>query len=102
MRRLVIAYKDRGAKTLASKNRGKPSNNAYSKEHQEIVVELVSEHYTDFDPTLAADIVNNMRLGVALAFVQEKQEPMNTERSTRTPKRRGKKIIHREKNVSLG
>lgn len=43
-----------------------------------------------------ADIVDNKRLGAALAFVQEKQESLNMERSKRAPKRRGQKLIHQE------
>lgn len=43
-----------------------------------------------------ADIVDNKRLGAALAFVQEKQKSLNTERSKRAPKRRGQKLIHQE------
>ncbi len=52
-----------------------------------------------------ADIVDNKRLGAALAFIHEKQKELNNERSAKAPKRRGQKLIsaemHRQKNPAL-
>ena len=55
MSRLVAAYKAHGKQALVSKQRGTKSNNAYSAEYRESVVELVKELYNDFGPTLAAE-----------------------------------------------
>lgn len=55
MNRLVAAYTTQGAQALVSKQRGATSNNAFASEYRESVVELVTELYTDFGPTLAAE-----------------------------------------------
>lgn len=55
MSRLVAAYTIQGAQALVSKQRGATSNNAFASEYRESVVELVTELYTDFGPTLAAE-----------------------------------------------
>ena len=54
MSRLVAAYTAQGAQALVSKQRGAISNNAFASEYRESVVELVTELYSDFGPTLAA------------------------------------------------
>ena len=53
MSRLVSAYTTQGAQALVSKQRG--ANNAFASEYRESVIELVTQLYTDFGPTLAAE-----------------------------------------------
>lgn len=60
--------------------------------------------YSTFDKirhVKQADIVDNKRLGAALAFVKEKQKDMNTERSKKAPARRGQQRLHRLANPVL-
>lgn len=54
-KRLYKAFKEHGKKGLVSKARGKRSNRAFSKEHEEKILDLVASHYHDFGPTLAAE-----------------------------------------------
>ena len=55
VRRLLRAYEAKGAASLVSKRRGKPSNRRFADGHQERVVSLVRAHYADFGPTLAQE-----------------------------------------------
>lgn len=52
-RRLLKAYREKGAKALASKKIGKPSNNCIKKEVRKKVVKRLSERYQDCGPTFA-------------------------------------------------
>ena len=55
VKRLVQAYRSDGASGLVSKRRGKPSNRRISAEEKAHCLALVSHHYRDFGPTLAAE-----------------------------------------------
>lgn len=52
-RRLYRAFKARGAASLASSKRGRPSHRQLPQQTRDRAVELVREHYGDFGPTLA-------------------------------------------------
>jgi transposase len=56
-RRLVVAYRDGGGGAMIHKARGRTSNNQLHAGIREYVVELVRSRYTDFDPSLAAEIL---------------------------------------------
>jgi len=64
-----------------------------------IIFEGRSLPYSTFDKirhVKQADIVDNKRLGAALAFVQEKQQQMTTERGQKAPARRGQRRNHKQ------
>ena len=53
LKRLVRRYRAGGAEALASRRRGRPSNNRLPEALRVQAVALVREHYGDFGPTLA-------------------------------------------------
>ena len=53
--RLLAALREHGAAGLASKRRGRSSNNRLPPAVRELTMALVHEHYADFGPTLAAE-----------------------------------------------
>lgn len=53
LRRLLRAYRARGPAGLASKRRGRRSNNRLPDEAKAYAIELVRERYADFGPTFA-------------------------------------------------
>lgn len=55
VKRLVRAYRRRGARALQSKRRGRPSNNRLPEELVSQVSHLLRSRYYDFGPTLAAE-----------------------------------------------
>lgn len=55
--RLLKAYSLGGAGALVHKGRGRPSNNRIATGMREKVLSLVREHYADFGPTLAAEVL---------------------------------------------
>ena len=56
-RRLVVAYRDGGGGAMIHKARGRSSNNQLVVGIREYVIELVRSRYTDFGPSLAAEIL---------------------------------------------
>lgn len=53
LRRLIKSFRAEGASGLASKHRGRPSNNKITEAVRQQALELVRAHYSDFGPTLA-------------------------------------------------
>jgi hypothetical protein len=53
--RLLRGLKENGPTSVASKRRGKPSNNRLAPEFCDLAVSLVRDRYGDFGPTLAAE-----------------------------------------------
>lgn len=53
VKRLWKRYREKGARGLVSRRRGKPSNNRLSVETEQAVVDLLHSRYADFGPTLA-------------------------------------------------
>lgn len=67
VKRLVRAFKTEGAKGLISKKRGVKSNHELPEEAKEKAIELISEKYGDFGPTLAHEKlteVHGMKISV--------------------------------------
>src|SRR4051812_18842230 len=67
VKRLCRAYRREGAAALASKRRGRPSNNRLRPEVIGAARELLRERYHDFGPTLAREKLvecHGLRLGV--------------------------------------
>jgi transposase len=56
-RRLIKAYREDGGATVIHKHRGKPSNNKSLDGVREYAVELVRRNYSDFGPSLAAEML---------------------------------------------
>jgi transposase len=56
-RRLVVAYRDGGGGAMIHQARGRSSNNQLVVGIREYVIELVRSRYTDFGPSLAAEIL---------------------------------------------
>ena len=55
MFRLLKGLRTEGAASLASKRRGKPSNNKLPAAVRDLTMGLIRAHYADFGPTLAAE-----------------------------------------------
>jgi transposase len=55
--RLAARYRDGGGGALIHKSRGRPASNKLSSGVRELVLELVRQHYRDFGPTLAAEVL---------------------------------------------
>ncbi|MFS8981592.1 ISNCY family transposase [Cupriavidus necator] len=53
--RLLERYRQEGASGLASRRRGRPSNNRMPADRESVALSLIREHYADFGPTLAAE-----------------------------------------------
>jgi transposase len=65
LKRLVRAFRQAGAASLASKRRGRPSNRATDPLRLQCALEIVQQHYPDFGPTLASEKLAE-RHGIAL------------------------------------
>ena len=57
IRRWLVRYRESGATGLASRHRGRPSNNRLSNSVREQVVKTIAERYADFGPTLANEML---------------------------------------------
>ena len=55
VKRLLKSYREKGAKSLVSKKRGKTGNRKHSLEFKAKIMALVHQYYSDFGPTLAAE-----------------------------------------------
>jgi transposase len=55
--RLTARYRDGGGGALIHKSRGKPASNKLGSGVRELVLELVRQNYSDFGPTLAAEML---------------------------------------------
>jgi len=53
--RLQAVLRDHGAAGLVSKKRGRRSNRAHGETFKRTVIDIVTQHYGDFGPTLAAE-----------------------------------------------
>ena len=67
VRRLLHAYRQKGAEGLISRKRGKPSNNRLESESKQQAIDLLHSQYHDFGPTLAHEKLHekhNLRISV--------------------------------------
>ena len=53
--RLLRAFRERGATSLVSSRRGRPSNNRVPSAVRDLAIGIVKERYADFGPTLACE-----------------------------------------------
>ena len=53
--RLLRGFRERGAVSLVSSRRGRPSNNRLPEAVRELAIAIVRERYADFGPTLACE-----------------------------------------------
>jgi transposase len=66
MYRLLARYQQDGGSGIAHRSRGRESNRSYNPGIRKYEVELVQAHYSDFGPTLAAEVLaekHGIRLG---------------------------------------
>lgn len=57
VRRLLERFEHGGLSAMASRHRGKPSNNQLAPGMAEQALQIVREHYPDFGPTLASEML---------------------------------------------
>ncbi len=57
VQRLLARYGDGGGAALVHRSRGRPASNRLSEGSREYVLKLVRQHYRDFGPTLAAEVL---------------------------------------------
>lgn len=94
-RRLLKAYRSKGAAGLISKRRGKPSNNRLPDSVKKRVLELLRRHYRDFGPTLACEkLFEEHQLKVS----SETLRKWMIEAGLWKRKRRKKPSIHQSRN----
>jgi len=58
--KLLAKYRQGGVPAIASRKRGRPSNRAYSKIFRKKVLAIVQELYSDYGPTLAAEMLKEV------------------------------------------
>lgn len=90
LKRLVRRYRDDGAAGLASRRRGRPSNNRLAAEVREHALQLVREHYADFGPTLAHEKLTELH-GLSLSVETLRQ--LMTQAGLWQVKRRRKRAV---------
>lgn len=90
-----------GVQGIASGRRGKASNNQLARGMAQQAVQIVREHYADFGPTLACEMLSE-RHGLVLS--KEKLRQLMIEAKLWTPRiaRRGPLHQPRERRASLG
>lgn len=90
VKRLVRRFRDQGAAGLASRRRGRPSNNRVSDQLRAQAVALVRERYADFGPTLAHEKLTELH-GLQLSV--ETLRKLMIEAELWQPKRRRRRPI---------
>src|SRR5215208_8131620 len=58
--RLLRGFRERGAVSLLSSRRGRPSNNRLPEAVRELAIAIVRERYADFGPTLACEKLSQL------------------------------------------
>ena len=101
VKRLVRAFKHRGAKALLSKQRGQRGHHQLRREVKAPAVELLHQHYADFGPTLAHEKlteVHHLRLGL------ETVRQLMIEEGLWKPRRARRPVVHqlRERRARWG
>ncbi len=72
VKRLLRAYREKGAAGLVSKQRGKPSHHQLDKETERAALDLLKGRYADFGPTLAHEkLVEREGLKMSLGSVRK-------------------------------
>lgn len=101
VKRLVRAYRQRGARALQSKRRGRPSNNHLPAELVAQVSHLLASRYPDFGPTLAAEKLCEEG---GLCLSRESVRRLMTSLGLWRPRRARRALVHglRERRARLG
>ncbi len=101
IKRLYRAYKAQGAKGLISARRGKPSNHQMDAQVEQQVLDLLTEKYEGFGPTLAHEKLTEVH-GIAIS--RESVRQLMIEEGMWKPKRAKKPPVHqmRERRACLG
>lgn len=101
VRRLLKRFAEAGVQGMASRRRGRPSNNQLQTGLAQKALELVRDHYADFGPTLACEQLHE-RHGVELS--KETLRSLMIEAGLWTPKRERQTRLHqpRERRACLG
>ena len=101
IKRLLKNYRQQGVKSLASKRRGKPSNNRLNEETKQNILALIKEKYLDFGPTfLGEKLLENHNITVSKETLRKWMIAENIWQT----KRRKKARIHqlRERRSCFG
>lgn len=101
IKRLLRAFKRRGAKAVVSKKRGQRSHHQLPRDMKAQVVELLHRHYADFGPTLAHEKlteVHHLRLGL------ETVRQLMIDEGLWQPRRARRPVVHplRERRARWG
>ena len=101
LRRLQVQFAKSGVSGLISQRRGKPSNNQLAPGLAQNVLQIVREHYSDFGPTLASEMLLD-RHGITVS--KETLRRLMIEAGLRVPRREGQTTLHqpRERRACLG
>lgn len=101
VKRLLRAYRQRGAEGLISKRRGKVSNNRLKAEVKQQVINLIHSQYDDFGPTLAHEKITEVH-GLNLS-VETLRQLMIAEELWK-PRKAKRVVVHqmRERRACFG
>lgn len=101
LRRLQVQFAKSGVSGLISRRRGKPSNNQLAPDLAQNALQIVREHYPDFGPTLACEMLLN-RHGIRVS--KETLRRLMIEAGLRVTRQQGQTSLHqpRERRACLG
>lgn len=101
VKRLLRAYREKGAEGLISKRRGKPSNNRLKEEVKQKAIDLIRKRYEGFGPTLAHEKLTEVE-GMKIS-VESVRRMMIAEKLWK-PRRAKRLVVHqmRVRRACLG
>jgi transposase len=101
VKRLYRAYREKGAKGIVSRRRGKPSNNRLDAGIAQQALDLIKEKYEDFGPTLAHEKLTEEH---KIQLSRESVRRIMIEEGIWKPKRAKKPSVHqmRERRACFG
>jgi transposase len=101
VKRLYRAFRERGAKGLVSKRRGRPSPNRLAPEIRQQALDLILKHYRDFGPSLACEKLAERH---ELKISDESVRQMMIAEGLWKPKKARKLAVHqmRERRACFG
>jgi transposase len=101
IKRLVRQYKVEGLEGLIHKGKGKTSNNKADQKKLDLAIEIIKDHYLDFNPTLAHEkLVENHHFSYSLSRLRSEMIKVKLYQ----PKKRKKAVIYqsRERRAARG
>jgi transposase len=101
VKRLLRAYRQRGARALVSARRGRPSNRRIATAERAHFVQLVRSRYRDFGPTLACEYLHE-RHGFTRSVPTLRQWMIDAELWQPRPVRRKRPYQLRERRAGVG